>query len=346
MEKNPPFDQRPPEYDLDFTHHPHDRYFRFVLQYKPVVEQMIKCLFPQKTQDTLDLATLELSRDSFLDEEMQEHFSDICYTVELSEQFRKQQRLRKGIVISNRIRISLLFEHKSTDPGMEVLLEQLARYIIQAWSSDLRQKRPLSITIPIVIFHGNKPMKKADVDKIFAHIPEFLRIFAPRFDHILLNVAEAVQLVPRSLEFFVLRQVFLSLMGSRNVLVLEEHFNEIIEEVDETNATTYISSIRRATFIYLGSTSEKFIQKLQQQKMTHAKDIPFSPKKKKMDEVKDYLFSLEVDAWKNGIEKGALRTKAILKFLKENPTTPHEVVAQKFEVPVQEVAELYEEFIK
>jgi hypothetical protein len=93
------------------------------------------------------------------------------------------------------------------------------------------------------------------------------------------------------------------LLSSRNVLVLEEYFNELTEPGVAGNPESYQISIQRATFIYLGSTSEVFTNKFKQ-KMTNAKDFPPMPGQKKLSAPAELLYQYEMSVWQKGIMKG------------------------------------------
>ncbi|MBN8683977.1 MAG: Rpn family recombination-promoting nuclease/putative transposase [Chitinophagales bacterium] len=81
------------------------------------------------------------SQDSFIDNKLSAHFSDVCYVGQTNAQ--------------KPLRIAIVFEHKSAKPDSP-LAEQLLRYISNIWNADVRQQRDLSLTIPIVLYHGHE----------------------------------------------------------------------------------------------------------------------------------------------------------------------------------------------
>jgi hypothetical protein len=77
---------------------PHDKFFKETFSIKKNVIDFLQGTFPPEILKKLDLSTLTQDNNSYIDEELKEHFSDIVYTC-----FCKDKELR----------ITLLFEHKS-----------------------------------------------------------------------------------------------------------------------------------------------------------------------------------------------------------------------------------------
>ena len=77
---------------------PHDKFFKETFSIKENVVDFLSGTFPREILKKLDLSTLAQDNNSYIDEELKEHFSDIVYTC-----FCKGKELR----------IALLFEHKS-----------------------------------------------------------------------------------------------------------------------------------------------------------------------------------------------------------------------------------------
>lgn len=62
------------------AHRPHDIYFEQVFKHLPIARQLLEAFLPKQQLGALDLATLELSSESFLTEELREAFADLVYT--------------------------------------------------------------------------------------------------------------------------------------------------------------------------------------------------------------------------------------------------------------------------
>ena len=85
--------------DESYLSNPHDKFFKESFSRKEVARSFIREYLPRGICTQLDLKTLTIRKDSYIDKEMFEHFSDILYSVKLS---------------GKQAFIYLLFEHKST----------------------------------------------------------------------------------------------------------------------------------------------------------------------------------------------------------------------------------------
>ena len=95
---------------------PHDKFFKETFSLRDNVIDFLKGTFPEEIFKKLDLSTLTRDNNSYIDEELKEHFSDIVYTC-----YCKDKELK----------ITLLFEHKSysvTCPYLQILKYLLKRY--------------------------------------------------------------------------------------------------------------------------------------------------------------------------------------------------------------------------
>ena len=116
---------------------PHDKFFKDNFTDKDIVKDFIKGSFPKDLQNNLDLSSLELDNNSYIDEELKEYYSDIVYNC-----------LYKKLDI----KITILFEHKSYIPDYPFL--QLLKYMIKVWDFNIKNKEKLMPIIPIIFYHG------------------------------------------------------------------------------------------------------------------------------------------------------------------------------------------------
>ncbi|MBF0526820.1 MAG: Rpn family recombination-promoting nuclease/putative transposase [Deltaproteobacteria bacterium] len=85
--------------------------------------------------------TLKAINSSFVDEQLQTHFSDLVYQVDMK--------------LPRRAYVCFLLEHKSYPDRLAPV--QLLRYMAQIWSYILNQRpavKYLPVVIPLVIYHG------------------------------------------------------------------------------------------------------------------------------------------------------------------------------------------------
>ena len=120
---------------------PHDTFFKATFGRPEVAADLLAHYLPPDVAAALDLSTLEPMKDSFVDPELQEHFSDLLYRV--------------GLKDGGAAYACLLFEHKSTPEAMVAF--QLLRYKVQTWEGLIaRGAKKLPPLIPIVIYHGRR----------------------------------------------------------------------------------------------------------------------------------------------------------------------------------------------
>jgi len=63
---------------------PHDKFFKLSLQEKQIAQDFFQHHLPQSLQDQMDLHTLHLESENFIDEQEQAHFSDVLYSVKIN----------------------------------------------------------------------------------------------------------------------------------------------------------------------------------------------------------------------------------------------------------------------
>jgi predicted transposase/invertase (TIGR01784 family) len=151
----------------------HDKFFKETFSRVDVVTNFLEELVDEKLVKKLDLSTLQIDNNSFIDEKLEERFADIIYTCEY---------IGKG-----KVKIALLFEHKSYKENYPHW--QLNQYILNVWeaSSKQKKKKPIPI-IPIVIYHGKEKWDYQPMRSYFESLDEDLLRYIPEFDFHLINL--------------------------------------------------------------------------------------------------------------------------------------------------------------
>ena len=104
---------------------PHDRFFREVFSRLDLSREFLSKQLPAEIAATLDFATLDLRPGSFLDEELQQYYSDLLFRVNL-------QTGRPTYVY-------LLLEHKSYIEWFTGL--QVLRYQVEIWEQVRKEEK-------------------------------------------------------------------------------------------------------------------------------------------------------------------------------------------------------------
>lgn len=119
----------------------------------------------------MDTEQLEITKDSFIEEDLKKYFSDILYRVKI-----------KG----ESSFIYTLFEHKSSPD--ELTAFQLLQYMVQIWRQYNNQhpKLPLPIILPLVVYHGKRSWNiGTKFSDLMVKGAEKFNKFIPDFEYIL-----------------------------------------------------------------------------------------------------------------------------------------------------------------
>ena len=151
---------------------PHDKFFRQVWSDLENVRGFLQEYLPSGQLALIDSASLEICKDSFIEKELEDYFSDMLYKVTFSG--------APGYLY-------VLFEHKSYND--KYLHLQLLEYMVKIWRLFLKQqpenkkKPPLPIVLPLLICHGEEPWPKdrirlsslmsGPIASFSAYIPDF-----------------------------------------------------------------------------------------------------------------------------------------------------------------------------
>ena len=152
---------------------PHDKFFKETFSIRENVIDFLKGTFPEEILKKLDLSALTLDNNSYIDEELKEHFSDIVYTC-----FCKDKELK----------ITLLFEHKSYPAACPYL--QLLKYLLKIWETNVKQTERLMPVIPVILYHGKEEWKVRRFSDYFEGIDEIFCRFVPEFEYLLTDLSK------------------------------------------------------------------------------------------------------------------------------------------------------------
>lgn len=156
------------EENITNLNNPHDKLFRETWSNLENVRGFLHHYLPADVSRIMDFESLEITKDSFVEKELSEYFSDMLYKVKLSD--------TPGYVY-------VLFEHKSYYEKYVHL--QLLEYMVKIWRLCLKQnkKAPLPVVIPLLLCHGRRfwpkentrfsSMLSGPVEQLADYIPDF-----------------------------------------------------------------------------------------------------------------------------------------------------------------------------
>jgi predicted transposase/invertase (TIGR01784 family) len=175
---------------------------------------LLQYMLPKDLIANLDIQSLELENTSYTDNDLRQHFSDLVYTCRYRE---------------HKIKVSLLFEHKSKPDGN--LPIQLNRYLTCIWNEQIKQQKNLEPIVPIVLYHGRQQWKPSGIAACFAWSDAKLLRYTPAFDYHFIDLSK-YSLEAIKHELFDLASVKIALMVLKYIFnpnTLEKSLSEFFE---------------------------------------------------------------------------------------------------------------------
>jgi len=155
---------------------PHGKFIRNLLSRQETASLFFKAVIPETNQKFLDITALEISKDQFVDDDLDHQLSDMLFRV-----------YRTDLTPAY---IYLLFQHKGNpEPLMSYLL---FRYMERIWEQTISQGLigHMPLIIPVIMYNGSK---KWDVSKRFTNLfadPKDLSPFLPDFQYIMCDLSQ------------------------------------------------------------------------------------------------------------------------------------------------------------
>lgn len=150
----------------------HDKFFRKIFSENENTRSFLQNYLPQNILNLLDLNHLHIQKDSFIDENLKNSYSDLLFKSKLK---------------NHNSWIYILFEHKSF-PNKYIPL-QLLRYMLAIWNKDITNHNQPSPIIPILLYHGDTNWKKITLENLIP-MPKKLKHFLPNFDFLFFDLSQ------------------------------------------------------------------------------------------------------------------------------------------------------------
>jgi len=144
-----------------------------------VTADFLQNYLPEPILKLVDLETLEIQKDSFIDEKLREFSSDMLFKTTINQ--------REGYLY-------FLFEHKSYSDRMVAL--QLFIYIARIWDQKVNKENDthIPVVIPMVIYHGKSQWRigpmLSDLILDYDTLPEEIRQMTPDFRYQLYDLSQ------------------------------------------------------------------------------------------------------------------------------------------------------------
>jgi len=155
------------------TQNIHDIFARETLSYKDNAACFFRGILPEDVGKRLDFESLREEKTSYTDKDLTAYFSDVVY-----------ECIYKGSLL----KIVLLFEHKSFVPVFPY--SQLLQYILNIWKRALKQKKPIPIVLPIILYHGKQKWKTWPLQTYLSGDTDLFTRFIPGFEYLLVDLSK------------------------------------------------------------------------------------------------------------------------------------------------------------
>jgi predicted transposase/invertase (TIGR01784 family) len=153
---------------------PHDGYFKKLFEDKKQAQSFIENFLPETIKLHMDLTTIELEKDSFVDTELKKFFSDLIYRIKIKEKVSY---------------LYILIDHKSY-PDKWIAFN-LARYVIKIWEREIKKGKSLPAIIPCVFYHGRDDWKIGlRLSDLYQDVPFELKKYMLDFEYQLFDITK------------------------------------------------------------------------------------------------------------------------------------------------------------
>ena len=313
--------QKPPQP----INNPHDKFFKAVFGMLIVVQDYLKHFFPKHLLQKLDISTLELVTTSYITPELSESYSDIVWRCQYVD---KQESAH----------ICFVFEHKSYIPDFVRI--QIGDYKQGAYNKQLKSGQPLSLVLPIIVYHGVEKWSDKPFTQYFGDIDAAFHPFIDAHEYYLTDLQDYSDEMIKAFNMIFLGRTFLALKHFAEKEYIKGHFAELLFLGYENNNSKNDIDFVRLFYVYLSRISGGIsVEELDIQ----AEKIENNQNKEIME---NYIDILLERGEKRGIEKGIEKGKKLAIFEAYQRGGDLELLSRLFDMPPDAILQIIEEMNK
>jgi len=280
---------------------PHDSFVRQVLSKIENARDFLENYLPEHVVKHLDLSTVKLEKETFIDQQLREVRSDLLFKL----------KLKDGAKAS----IYLLFEHKSYPEPLISL--DILRYMVRIWDQWLKQDKSLKqlpSIIPLVLYHGGREWNiSRDFSGLITDSEKF-KEFIPNFRYSLCDLSNySDEELKRGAAM--LQGAFMTLKYSRSDRLLEklpDIFDVFVEIIETPSGLEAIKTVLH----YLSKGTDK----IKEEDLKHALKEVFK------DKGDDIMPTLAEKWMQQGVEQGIVQG-----MIKKSQDAVIDVLATRFD---------------
>jgi len=143
------------------SHNIHDTFVRESFSDPGRAVAFFERFLPENLVQHFDFKTLTVLNESYINETLKEHFSDLVFEISLKDE------------TSVKTDVVLLFEHKSS-PDRNVLF-QVGHYMFAHWTKCLAEKGEPKPILPLIYYQGKKNWKVGHLPDLFKNYPKEIK---------------------------------------------------------------------------------------------------------------------------------------------------------------------------
>jgi predicted transposase/invertase (TIGR01784 family) len=302
---------------------PHDKFFKRALAMAAIARPMLEKFLPTDVLDKLNLDTLEIDPNSYINDELKETFSDIVWSCQLKNSHKKRK-------------IAFLFEHKSYKPDYPHF--QLIDYQRNSWRIQINEGQLPVPILPIIFYHGLEKWVVRPFESYFGEVEAEMLQFLPSFNYILINLQDYSEEQIRNINDILLQKTLLGFKFYKDKDYLNDHIVELIfmgyGKLKNEQAYTFM----RIFVVYLTAVSginrEEIIVKAN--KMNNMEELEF-------DIIEDLKEAFREKWLEKGMEKGMEKGKKISIYEAALRGHSLELLSNVFGLPVETITQIIAE---
>lgn len=238
---------------------PHDQFFKATFSEKEIASTYFRKFLPPEIVRHLDIDNLILTSDSFITENLKDFYADLVYTCPYGKK--------------STVYLTLLFEHKSKQPLHPHI--QLLRYMLECWEQQLREKQPISVVLPIIVYHGKRGWKKRRFSESFKGIEKSLEPYIPHFEFLVTDLSTFSDESLQKMQLGVLMNVLLAFKHHGENEYIRSNFEDLFVHLENYRSAESGRNLMQVLFVYLSKSSNLDHQEMD--KLIQSLPEPFKP---------------------------------------------------------------------
>ena len=208
---------------------PHDRFTRLLMTNPKVAEEFFKKNLPENIKKIIDFSSLELQKESFIDQNLKLQIADLLYSAQFDG--------RPGFLY-------VLLEHAST--ADRFLPFRMHKYVSAIMEDHLKKKasKTLPLVYPIILYTGKRPYTYSmDFFDLFSEKEKDLakKIFTSPYHLIDLTQVSDEEL--KQYIFFGTMALTLKHIHDKNIIPFFKSIVEVLKELEKHDEIGYIYTV-------------------------------------------------------------------------------------------------------